>query len=142
MHTRAAQLRHEFCIGQPGGLGLELVLLGQRLPHLAEVPALHQRQGAQRLLAAHQLAQQGDGGGARRDFVVARLDGTVLPRQAEPGIQQARIGVTPAATTSRATPRGVVPGSMASSSGSAPAMGSGWCSHHAAAPPSAIPTKQ
>ncbi|MNV37401.1 hypothetical protein D3C71_1289200 [compost metagenome] len=94
-HTGAAQLGHQRFVGQRGNVALELIFLGQRLAHLAPVPALDQGDGAQALFAAHQLLQQAAGGGARGDFIVASLDGSVLARDAEPGVEHAGIHTRP-----------------------------------------------
>ena len=93
MYARAAQLGHDLLSRQLRRVLFDLIFLGQRLSHLPEGPALHQGQGPQGFLAAHQHAQQTAWRGACRNLVVARLDQPVLARQAKPGVEQLRVGL-------------------------------------------------
>jgi hypothetical protein len=74
----------------PYRVGFQLLGLGQRGAHLAEVPSLDQHQASRRFLAADEHVEQRSRGDASLQFVAPGAHLPVLAREAEPQIEKLR----------------------------------------------------
>ena len=88
MSVRQAEPGHQLGVGNPRQGLIQLVCPGQGGPHLAETPALDQREVVLHHLAALPEVEQFDGGHARRQAILAAAQALLgqieAPVQAQP----------------------------------------------------------